>query len=359
MRTVLMLCGGRSAEHEVSIISARNVLAALDKTQFHACVIVVSRTGNWCYLEDNAELSKLTACDDVLPGSEIVTLIRRQNHIYLINESRIKQQIDVVFPLLHGPMGEDGTIQGMCEVLGLPYVGCGVLTSAVCMDKAFTKKLLESAGLPIAPYVVLYESEILPSYEELCTKLASDTLFVKPAVMGSSVGISKVRNTTEWKTAAVRAFTYGRKIIVEPHIEGREIECAVLGNDQPEASALGEIRPSHEFYSYEAKYLDPEGAALIVPAEMPLALTEQGQKLAIDTFRVLGCCGMARVDLFLTPSMELIVNEVNTIPGFTSISMYPRLWQYSGMAYTDLITRLLELAYEEYAIRERVSVIRD
>ncbi|HYF10228.1 MAG TPA: D-alanine--D-alanine ligase family protein, partial [Candidatus Paceibacterota bacterium] len=254
----------------------------------------------------------------------------------------------VVFPILHGPMGEDGTVQGLLTLAGVPFVGSGVLGSAVGMDKDAMKRLLRDAGLPIAKFVTLRASEKRPAYAAVARKLGK-ILFVKPANMGSSVGVSKVRNAKEFAAALDKAFEYDSKILIEEFIPAREVECAVLGNEEPIASVVGEIIPTHEFYSYEAKYLDENGAALEVPAKIPQALSRKIQKMAVEVFKVLSCEGLGRVDFFLTEKGRIYVNEINTIPGFTSISMYPRLFSASGISYPDLIDRLIQLALERHA----------
>jgi D-alanine-D-alanine ligase len=262
----------------------------------------------------------------------------------------------VIFPVLHGPFGEDGTIQGLAKLANIPCVGPGILGSAVGMDKDVMKRLLRDAGIPNARFVTLSAmNHNRVSYDALKIKLGQ-TLFIKPANLGSSVGISKVRNEDEFIKAIKLAFDYDLKVIVEEEIRGREIECAILGNENPMASVPGEIIPKADFYSYEAKYLDEDGAALSIPAQLPEYLAKQIQDLALQTFRVLECQGMSRVDIFLTPDEKLYVNEINTIPGFTKISMYPKLWEYSGIPYSELVDRLIQLAIEDHDKRNRLKV---
>jgi D-alanine-D-alanine ligase len=274
----------------------------------------------------------------------------------------------VVFPILHGPYGEDGTVQGLLKLADIPFVGSGVLGSAVGMDKDVMKRLLRDAGIPVGAFLALRSHEPVPPYRELTEALGSP-LFVKPANMGSSVGIGKVHTQEEYLPALRKAFLYDRKIVIEEYIKGRELECAVLGNEEPAASVPGEVIPRHEFYSYDAKYLDDQGAALVIPANLGEALTERVRRLAVKTFQVLGGEGLSRVDFFLREAggnggggedgrQEILVNEINTIPGFTRISMYPKLWEASGLSYTELITRLIELAIDRFRKEQRLASSR-
>jgi D-alanine-D-alanine ligase len=275
----------------------------------------------------------------------------------LVAEDGSRTEIDVVFPVMHGPFGEDGSIQGFLELAGVPYVGAGILGSAVGMDKAVQKVLFAAAGIPVVPFEVVHEREWEEDAEALEARAAylGYPLFAKPGALGSSVGISKVHGTPELRHALEEAFRYGRKALLERAVEGaREIECAVLGNDDPVASVAGEIVPvGHEFYSYEAKYLDEEGSRLLIPAPIAAATMEEVRRLAVAAFRAIDCAGMARVDFFLTSDGALLVNEVNTIPGFTQISMYPKLWEASGLPYPELIDRLIELAIERHALERK------
>jgi D-alanine-D-alanine ligase len=265
--------------------------------------------------------------------------------------------LDVVFPVLHGPFGEDGTVQGLLKLANIAFVGAGVLGSAVGMDKDVMKRLLRDAGIPIARFIVVNGH----SSEKISFDYAREQLglpvFVKPANLGSSVGIHKVKNREEFEQAVDDAFNYDNKILIEECIHGREIECSVLGNANAIASVPGEILPRHEFYSYEAKYLDENGAVLEVPAKLTPAISERIRELAIKVFSVLCCEGMARVDFFLRDGEDLIVNEINTIPGFTRISMYPKLWEASGISYSELIGRLIQLAIERFDREKRLKPI--
>jgi len=357
---VAIMFGGRSAEHEVSLQSAKNVIESLDKKKYEPVLIGIDKEGRWFLNEHSIQL--LNSGDP-----RLIQLSGREHEIALTPTGSNSQlislhgksdlpKIDVIFPVLHGPFGEDGTIQGLAKLANVPCVGPGILGSAVGMDKDVMKRLLRDAGIPNARFVTLSAlNKEKISYDALKSKLGQ-TLFIKPANMGSSVGISKVRNEVEFKKAVALAFDYDLKVIVEEEVRGREIECAILGNENPAASIPGEIIPKADFYSYQAKYIDEDGAALSIPAQLPEHLVKQVQDLALQTFRVLECQGMARVDIFLTPDEKLYVNEINTIPGFTKISMYPKLWEYSGKTYTELVDRLIELAMEDHEKRGRLKV---
>jgi D-alanine-D-alanine ligase len=352
---VLLVFGGRSAEHEVSVISARSVLEALDPERYEVVAVGIDKEGRWHLLPGVPELPAGPSAE--LPavardaGAE-VALPRDPGGRELVTGTGERTGFDVVFPVLHGPFGEDGTIQGLFELLGVPYVGAGVLGSAVGMDKAVQKALFRAAGLRVAPHVVVPEREWAEDPEGVEAHVADlgYPVFAKPAALGSSVGITKVHEPGHLRPAIEEAFGYGRKVLVERAIEGaREIEISVLGNDDPVASVAGEIIPKgHEFYDYEAKYIDEHGAELVIPAEIPAEVLEEGQRMAVAAFRAIDCAGMARVDFFLLPSGELVVNEINTIPGFTTISMYPKLWEASGLPYRDLVDRLVRLALDRH-----------
>ena len=348
---VAILFGGQSAEHEISLISARNIAAAMDRKKYEIVAVGIDKQGRW-FIDEGARLlrestpsrvefrdgSKAAA---VLPGSTARPMIR-------LVPRRALGRVDVVFPVLHGPFGEDGTVQGLLKLANLSFVGAGVLGSAVGMDKDVMKRLLRDAKIPIPKFLV-FERQALRQINYTSVKRALGLpLFVKPANLGSSVGISKVTNEDELGRALREAFRYDNKVLLEEGINGREIECSVLGNERPVASLPGEIITRHEFYSYDAKYLDEKGAQLIIPARLPKAVVKRIQQLALKAFKVLCCEGMARVDFFLRDGKEVIVNEINTIPGFTKISMYPKMWEPSGISYTELIDRLIRLALERF-----------
>ncbi len=361
---VAILFGGRSAEHEVSLQSARNVIDALDRDRYQPVLIGIDKKGRWSLCD---EVGFLRSAEDperihLHAAASEVSLVPWGNEGRLISVAAGKvnsvvdghprdqglPRIDVVFPVLHGPMGEDGTIQGLLRLADLPYVGAGVLGSAVGMDKDVMKRLLRVAGIPVGRFRAIRRNEYrTSSFDELAEELGTP-LFIKPANMGSSVGIHKITEQCEFAEAIIDAFRFDTKVIVEQNIVGREVECAVLGNDEPRASVPGEVRPTHGFYSYEAKYVDPEGASLKIPARLAPDVTRRVQELAIETFKVLCCQGMARVDVFVTPDDSVLVNEINTIPGFTRISMYPKLWEASGVPYGDLVDHLIQLAIERF-----------
>lgn len=353
--------GGRSGEHEISLRSARCVVDAIDRDQYSIALIGIDRRGHWHLLEESA-FRRLT--DAALPalngsGSEVMLLPTPTMGELLDPEKPTTPvgKLDVIFPVLHGPYGEDGTVQGLLELADIPYVGAGVLGSAVGMDKDVQKRLLRGAGIPVVPFVTLTRTQwdtdaaaVMAQAQEIGLPL-----FVKPANLGSSVGITKVKTAADLGPAVAIALQYDNKILIEKGIDAREIECAVLGNENPQASVPGEICPHAEFYSYEAKYVDENGAALLIPAPLTAAESETVRTLAVQVFQLLDCSGMARVDLFLERGTgQWYVNELNTIPGFTTISMYPKLWEASGVPYRELITRLLELARERHAQRRRL-----
>ena len=346
--------GGRSAEHEVSVASARNVLDAMDRDRYDPVLIGIDREGRWLLgdasrpLLDGAVVLPALASAGSGAAREVALVPRgRSNALVDLDARRDLGALDVVFPVLHGPYGEDGSVQGLCRLAGIPCVGAGVLGSAVGMDKDVMKRLLRDAGIPTARFVAVERTAPAPSFDSAASSLGIP-LFVKPANLGSSVGVSKARTAGEYAEALRLAFRYDTKAVVEEFVEGRELECSVLGNDDPVASVPGEVLPSHEFYDYEAKYLDEHGAALEIPARLAPAVVDAVRALAVRAFGVLCCSGMARVDLFLRPDGALLVNEINTIPGFTRISMYPKLWEASGVSYGELVDRLISLAIERH-----------
>ncbi len=350
-----ILFGGRSAEHEVSLQSARNVLEALDKEKYDPVLIGIGKDGSW-QLSDSSRLqqsgdprlAKLNPPS--IDGKTSVALLpwKSDRQWLALDDRRPLSSLDVVFPVLHGPLGEDGTIQGLLRLAGLPFVGAGVLGSAVGMDKDVMKRLLRDAEIPSGRFRVLRRAEAKrATAHELAEELGLP-IFVKPANMGSSVGVHKVECLDDLLPAVRDALRFDHKVLVEEFIEGREIECSVLGNEDPIASLPGEIIPQHDFYSYDAKYVDENGALLKVPAQLPQETIARIQRLAVKAFLVLGCEGMARVDVFLRPDGEVLVNEINTIPGFTHISMYPKLWEASGIPPSKLIDRLIRLALQRF-----------
>lgn len=345
-----ILFGGESVEHEVSVVSAQGVASAIDHSRFEAVPIGITRDGVWLTPEETA-----AALASIPPGS-YQPLPRMEGRGLISRPGAIQtlRDLDVVFPLVHGTNGEDGTLQGLLELAGVPYVGAGVTASALGMDKALQKALFQRVGLPVVPHLVVLRSRWNADPLEVGRQIEAELsypLFVKPANGGSSVGVSKVRSREDLGEAFAEAFRHDRKVLVEEAMAGREIECSVLGNDEPAASPLGEIIPSREFYDYVAKYID-NSTQLKVPVELPTPLTERIQAMAIAAFKAIDCAGMARVDFFLHDDQPY-VNEINTIPGFTPISMYPKLWEVAGLSYTGLITRLIELALERDRERRR------
>lgn len=347
---VTVLCGGQSAEHEISILSASNVVAALNQDKYIITVVYITRQGAW-YMLDSVQtflksgpqhLVKVGHCQPIT-----INLGNANYPLISLENFELKFSCDCVIPILHGPMGEDGTLQGLFEILNVPYVGANVLGSAMCMEKHIAKSLLRFANLPTPDWIMLNQCNIKQYPYEIVSAQLGEIVFIKPAGLGSSVGITKVKNKQAFKAAIDLAFKYDDFIMIEPNIQGREIECSVLGNENPVASLPGEIITHHEFYSYEAKYLDPNGASVITPTDLSKEVVKRVQELAIAAFNVLHCASMARIDFFVNDETVLI-NEVNTIPGFTNISLYPKNWEVSGLAYSELLDNLIQLALARY-----------
>ncbi|OGN55037.1 MAG: D-alanine--D-alanine ligase A [Chlamydiae bacterium GWF2_49_8] len=343
-----ILFGGKSVEHEVSLLSARNVVEALDRDRFEVVLIGIDKEGGW-HLQDSERF--LEHCEDpkrvrLFPEKERLAVVPKdkKKQLVALSGKSCTAPLDVIFPLLHGPYGEDGTVQGLLKLAGIPFVGAGVLSSAVCMDKDVMKRLFLQGGLPTARFFAFKRSAFSSLDFERLAKEIGLPFFLKPANTGSSVGISKVKRLKDFAPALEEAAQYDDKILIEEFLDAREIECSVLGNEEPIASCPGEVIPTHEFYSYEAKYLDEKGAHYRIPAELDEKTTKEVQSLSVKAFQVCECEGMARVDFFLRKSDgKLFLNEINTIPGFTSISMYPKLWQASGLCYKELLERLINL----------------
>lgn len=335
---VLILVGGQSAEHEVSLISGRNIYNAMDQDEFIPIICGISKSGDWYFIPFD-EFEDLKEIPEYFKGH--AAHLKRDKSSVVLETLDKKYLIDAVFPALHGPMGEDGVVQGFLEVLGVPYVGCDVLSSAICMNKLIMKNVLNDANIPIVPYKTA-NSDHAPSFDDIVSDF-DVPFFVKSASMGSSVGVHKVSNANDYSVALKDALKYSKDVLIEKFIPAREIECAVLATPYPTASTLGEVRPSesHDFYSYESKYLDADGAALCIPAKLSDDITKNIQNMAIETFKAMKCSHLARVDFFLSPDNDIFVNEINTMPGFTNISMYPKLWDHDGVSNSKLITRLL------------------
>jgi D-alanine-D-alanine ligase len=346
---VAIICGGKSTEHEVSLCSARNIHQALDRSKFDVTLIKIDADGGWHVLDSIEQLEGGPGLPrlqrhaaDGSAGSE------RQRVLAAVSKQEFADRVDVVFPIIHGAFGEDGCLQGFLRMLDIPFVGADVLGSAIGMDKDVMKRLLQQAGIATPRFVAITRSKRQQADYATMASLLGDVLFVKPANAGSSVGVSKARTEEEYKTAVDEAFKYDNKIMVEEAIVGREFECSVMGNDDPVASTVGEVAPNTDFYSYEAKYIDEGGAIVEIPANVSEEIIQQVRKIAVDAYTALCCSGMARVDFFHTADGRLLVNEINTLPGFTNISMYPQLWEASGVSYTDLITKLIDFAMERH-----------
>jgi D-alanine-D-alanine ligase len=376
-----VIYGGRSGEHEVSVASAASIIKHLDRSRYEPVPIRIEKDGRWTLADkaptaisaaDVIEHVRLEGARPIRPGREAHLVAHPGEDTVLSIERRTPSRdidatgaatvrgvgLDVVFPVLHGPYGEDGTVQGLLELANVPYVGAGVLGSAVGMDKAVMKTLFIARSLPVGPYIVVLRPEWSANADAITGRVTEELrypVFVKPANLGSSVGISKAKSEADLRNAMELALQFDRKIVIEAAVrDAREIECAVLGNDNPQASVPGEIIPSREFYDYEAKYLD-DASQVVIPASLSEAQASEVQRLAIEAFRAVDCAGMARVDFFVArASGRIYLNEVNTIPGFTTISMYPKMWEASGLSYPALIDRLITLALERHAEKQQL-----
>lgn len=359
-----VIFGGRSGEHDVSLRSARAVMAALDPARYEVVSIGITREGRW--LMDGDPLARLEAGSELARlegrvredargegGSALATTGSATPPIFGAGAASEGQgALDVIFPVLHGPHGEDGTVQGMLELADIPYVGAGVLASAVAMDKALTKTVLAQHGIPQAPWLTVLRRDWRRDPDGIGDRIEVELgfpCFIKPANMGSSVGITKVHHRGELAAAIDLAAGYDRKLVIEAGVDGRELEVSVLGNDDPIASVISEIEPAHEFYDYTAKYVD-DGTVFTLPANIPREKAEDLRDLALRAYKAIDCAGMARVDFFLERGTDrLLLNEINTIPGFTAISQYPKMWEASGLPFSELIDRLIELAVQRHA----------
>jgi D-alanine-D-alanine ligase len=352
-----VLYGGRSGEHDVSLCSAASVFSALDRNKYYVTAIGIDRDGRW-YVQDKPQIipdkdfgRKMALKKS---GTWLVNHFEQKNklHLYNLKNKNKEVVVDVVIPVLHGTFGEDGTLQGLLELAMVPYVGADVIGSAVGMDKDVAKRLLNEAGIPVVPSVTVSKQQWQDN-TKIISKIALAKLglpvFVKPVCAGSSVGVKKVKKKELLAKAMNFAFQFDTRVMIERAVDCREIECAVLGNENPAGSVLGEIIPHHEFYSYEAKYLDPEGAALKIPAQVKASLADKIRETALEGYMALGCSSMARVDFFLDKKTnKFYLNEINTLPGFTSISMYPKLWEATGLKYRDLLNKLIKLALDRH-----------
>ncbi|MFJ9464728.1 D-alanine--D-alanine ligase [Viridibacillus arvi] len=348
-----LLYGGKSAEHDVSLSTARAVTQALNFDKFDVFPIFITREGEW--RKGDQLTAPVESIEQLQLGKGTQDSIPNDVSSFLLNKD--EKEFDVIFPLLHGTNGEDGTVQGLLEVLNLPYVGNGVLASSAGMDKVVMKQLFEHAGLKQVPYVYFIRKEWNKNQDALIAKMEEELtwpMFVKPANLGSSVGISKASNREELIKAIDLASKYDRKIIVETGIVAREVEMGVLGNDSPKVSVPGEIKPVTDFYDYDSKYND-NNTGLIIPAPVTTDVVERMKDMAIRAFKVLDCSGLVRADFFVTAEDDIIINEVNTMPGFTPVSMYPILWQNTGVTYSDLIEQLIDLAIERHDEKQQLQ----
>lgn len=334
-----ILFGGKSKEHEISLLSASNVMAAMDEEKYDLVALGIDKEGKWYIYSGSKERIK--------DG----TWLEDKEHLsgdFSIFHHPVIADVDVFFPVLHGPNGEDGTVQGLLRLLDKPFVGCDVLASAVGMDKVVCKRVFREAGIPQGAFVdtdMIHWKEDPDGFIDSIQREIGYPCFIKPANMGSSVGITKAHNHHELVDGINEAFQYDRKILVEANIDCREIECAVLGNEQPKASVLGEIIPSKEFYDYQSKYEDGDKSVLIIPADLPEETSQRIRQYAVDAFRAIDGRGLSRVDFFVEKSTgDVYINEINTMPGFTNFSMYPKLWEKTGIGYKDLIVKLIDLA---------------
>ena len=349
---IAVIMGGKSGEHEVSLVSAFAIAKGLRDLGHQVTQIGITHEGHWV-CPSNAKIEEFQKNPRGLQ-------LGHQDPQFLM-EQLSRKNFDLVFPVLHGTFGEDGTLQGLLEILNVPYVGSGVLASAVCMDKDFAKKIFEKAGIPVVPYKVIHRHEVAQFQNSTAIKNLEQEFgypfFIKPCNSGSSVGVCKVKSKEQIQESFQEAFQFDTKVLVEKGIDGREIECSVLGNHSPRASQLGEIIPRHEFYSYKAKYLDDQGADLKIPAEnISPAIAQNVRDLAVKAFLAAECSGLARVDFFLSKSDERIyINEINTMPGFTPISMYPKMWEASGLEFGALLSKVLDLCLERFEERSSIK----
>lgn len=351
-----IIFGGRSGEHEISLMSATSVINAIDREKYLPIMIGITKEGKWLLydgpidkIEDGSwqEIAEAALAAD--PEAYSLTILGSGGR-------SLKEKIDFAFPILHGPYGEDGTIQGLFEMADIPYAGCGVLGSAAAMDKALAKDIFAIKNLPICRYMTIFKEETINEINKVIDRVEKYLpypIFVKPANMGSSVGISKVTNTEDLKKAIGEASRYDRRLVLEEGLDCREIEIGVIGNYKPSTSAIGEILPSDEFYSYTAKYFDGGKTKLCIPADIPDDITEQIKAIAVEAYRSLDCSGFARVDLFIEKGTDKVyINEINTIPGFTKYSMFPLLWAEAGVSYPEVIEKIIALGYERYNSRQ-------
>ena len=358
--TVALLYGGRSPEHEVSLRSALSVFSAIDRKKYLVIPVYITKQGEW--YQAPAKVESFTDPGNFDKSGRLIFSPDPCHHglLKMSTDGFVKPlHADVFFPALHGMFGEDGTLQGLMDLASVPYVGCGTLASSVGMDKVVMKAAFRDAGIKVGPFFWFLQSEWNNDPGNIIERMKRRDcpLFIKPANLGSSVGISRVTRPDEFERAIDMAFSYDRKILVEDAIVGRELEVSVLGNDIPQASVPGEIVSHSVFYDYQEKYLE-DTAELMIPANLPASTAEGARKVALAAFKAVDGSGLARVDMFLDSNEQILINEINTLPGFTSISMYPKLWEASGLSYKALIDRLIDLAFERHSVRSRFSTDR-
>lgn len=338
--------GGKSTEHEISLLSTRSILKQIDQDKYDISLVRIAINGNW-YLVDDV---------DAIESTPIALIPNSHGASILVSETgQVIKKINIAFPVLHGVFGEDGTIQGHFRMMNVAFVGSDVMASAACMDKDLTKRILRDAGIGIAPYAVATPN-YKPDFAQLEKELGTP-LFIKPANLGSSVGVFKVVNESEYNEKLKEALTYDAKVLIEKAIEGKEIECAILGNEKPKASLPGQVIMNTEFYDFDSKYVDKDASSTQVPAQLPGHQIEIIQTMAIKAYKAMGCEGLARVDFFVTNDGEILINEINTIPGFTNISMYPKMWEATGLPYPELIDTLIELGLERYKRDNQLKIV--
>ncbi|MBN1494835.1 D-alanine--D-alanine ligase [Candidatus Peregrinibacteria bacterium] len=358
---VAVIFGGRSGEHEVSVVSGTNIIESLDRNKYDVIPIGITKLGKWLAGEKAPEAFKKGDYSD-LTQVTLNSESGKNELLHFKNGHVERMKVDIFFPALHGPFGEDGTIQGLFEIANVPYTGCGVLASSVGMDKLVTKALWDQAGLPIVPYIGINKSSWKKSPKKIIKKILDELgmpVFIKPANMGSSVGISKVKKESELKRAIDLACEFDTRILIEKGLNVRELECAVLGNDSPKAARVGEVLVGGEFYDYNDKYVNGVSKTR-VPAEITPTLEKEVQKMALKAYKLLDASGLARVDMFLEKNTgKIYINEINTLPGFTSISMYPKMWNASGVTYKKLIDKIIELGFERYREKQQKKISFD
>ena len=344
-----ILCGGKSSEHRISLISAGNVISALNKDKYNLIIIGIDLQGNWKLLnKDNAFIhTESAATISINPEAPNVIVRKAQKRLIILDEGSGAElcDIDVFFPVMHGAFGEDGTVQGLFRTWEVPFVGCDILGSAICMDKDLTKRVLRDSDIPVSNWITLRKYEDIPPFQRVVQELGVP-FFIKPANAGSSVGVNKVDTEEKYIEGIKEAFIHDNKILIEEAFIGKEVECAILGNDHAKASPIGEIVPSVNFYDFETKYLNVSAASLKIPAQIDDSIATILQNTALRAFKLLECRGLSRVDFFLKPDNSFVLNEINTLPGFTSTSMYPLLWENAGLSYSSLLDELISLAME-------------